>query len=165
MPSKPISTKSPEEKSMSKRFVILILIVILVVIALGIWIGVAISSSGSAAANPNAPSAYSAVYLTTGDIYFGKLSWFPSPHLTDVWFLERGQDQSGQTQLGVAPFNSVFWGPVDAINLDAKQIVFWTSLKNGSELVQAMENPSSATPTATSSLPVGVPMQAATSSR
>ena len=93
--------------------------------------------------NPNGPSPYSAVYLTSGDVYFGKLSWFPSPHMTDVWYLNRTTGPNGQTQISVAPFKGVFWGPMDEINLDPKQILFWTRLSNGSQLVKGLENPSS----------------------
>lgn len=148
---------SYSKNSMSKKLFLFFVVLVVVVVALGIWIGLAISGSGamSSASNPDGPSPYSAVYLATGDIYFGKLSWFPSPHLTDVWYLTRSQDQSGQTQLGVAPFKSVSWGPVDEINLDTKQIVFWTALSNGSQMVQAIEG--------TASAPAGVQPQSGTS--
>src|SRR3989344_5513263 len=33
--------------------------------------------------NPEAPSEYMAVYLTTGDIYYGKYKRFPVPQLND----------------------------------------------------------------------------------
>jgi hypothetical protein len=94
------------------------------------------SSGGSSA---DAPSAYSAVYLSTGDVYFGKLSWFPSPHMTDVWYLQRSQDQSGNAQVALSAFKSIFWGPVDRIDFGAKDIVFSTRLKNGSQVVQTIE--------------------------
>ena len=130
---------------MSKKLFTIVVVVVLVVIGLGIWLGVWISGAigGGAASNPDAASPYSAVYLTTGDVYFGKLSWFPSPHMTDVWFLQHSTAADGQTQFGVAPFTSLFWTPVDAISFNEKQIVFTTRLKNGSQLVQAIENPQS----------------------
>lgn len=118
-------------------------IVIVIVVVLAVWAGVLIAGMRSGTVNPNASSPYSAVYLTSGDIYFGKLSWFPSPHMTDVWFVERNQSQSGQTQLGLAPMKSVFWGPVDEINFNAQDILFWTRLANNSQVVQSIENPSS----------------------
>jgi len=36
---------------------------------------------------------YYAVYLQTGDMYFGKLSRFPKLTLSDVWFLQRNIDE------------------------------------------------------------------------
>ena len=112
---------------------------IIVVVALAVWAGILIADMKSGAVNPDGPSRYSAVYLTSGDIYFGKLNWFPSPHMTDVWFVERNQGQGGQAQLGLAPMKSVFWGPVDEINFNAQDILFWTRLANNSQVVQSIE--------------------------
>lgn len=121
-------------------FVVLVVVVVLLV-GLGVWLGVSVFN---AQASPSGPSPYSAVYLTTGEIYYGKLSWFPSPRLTDVWFLQAGaQNAQGKSQLAITPFKSAFWGPVDEIYLNAKQIIFWTNLRNDSQLAQALANPSS----------------------
>jgi flagellar basal body-associated protein FliL len=115
----------------------IIVLVVLVAIGVGIWMAV------SASKDPNGASPYSAVYLTSGDIYFGKLSWFPQPHLTDVWYLQRSTDASGKTQVSVAPLKSVFWGPMDEVTLNASQILFTTHLSNSSQLVSGFENPQS----------------------
>ena len=137
---------------------VLIVLVALVLMGLGIWLGS--SLFGTASSNPSGPSPYSAVYLATGDLYYGKLSWFPSPHLTDAWVLTRGQNASGQSQIGVEPFTSSFWGPVDEIDLNPREIVFWTRLRNDSQLVQALANPSSAMESA---VPTAVASSSATS--
>lgn len=139
--------------------VALVVLVVLVLIGFGVWLGS--SLFGAALSNPSGPSPYSAVYLATGDIYYGKLSWFPFPHLTDVWVLEHGQNASGQAQIGVAPFTSSFWGPVDEIDLNPREIVFWTRLRNDSQLAQALAHPSS---TAESAVPADVSSSTATSS-
>lgn len=115
------------------------IVIILIIAAAAVWAWKEMAS----AQDPNGPSAYSAVYLTSGDVYFGKLSWFPTPHMTDVWYLNRSTTQSGQSQLAVAPLKNVFWGPVDEVNFNPAQILFWTSLSNGSQLVKGFENPSS----------------------
>jgi len=131
-------------RNMKKQTAIFLGIVIVVVVALAVWAGIAIAgmSSGAGSANPSAPSPYSAVYLTTGDIYFGKLSWFPSPHMSDAWYITRNQNQSGQTQLGLAPMKNIFRGPIGNVDFNAQTIVFSTRLLNGSQVVQAIENPS-----------------------
>ena len=115
----------------------IVVLVVLIAIGAGVWMAV------SASKDPNGASPYSAVYLTSGDIYFGKLSWFPQPHLTDVWYLQRSTNASGQTQVSVAPLKSVFWGPMDEVSLNANQILFTTRLSNSSQLVSGFENPSS----------------------
>lgn len=112
-------------------------------------------------------SEFTAVYLSTGDIYFGKMSWFPSPRMTNVWFLQRGVNGQNQPQYGIAPFKGVFWTPVDEINLNSKDIVFWTKIKDGSDFAKALANPSilqqaqagqpQQSPVDTSGAPSGVP--------
>lgn len=114
-------------------------IVIIVIIAAAVaWTWIAIIAMHS----PEGPSPYSAVYLTSGDVYFGKLSWFPQPHMTDVWYLNRSMGANGQTQVSIAPLKDVFWGPVNDVTFNPQQILFWTSLSNSSPLVADMENPS-----------------------
>lgn len=122
-----------------KKYPGLFVILVIIVIILGIWIG-ALIFEASASENPNAPSAYAAVYLTTGDIYYGKLNWFPSPHLTDVWLLQKGTGSTA-TEFGMTPFTSAFWGPIDEVYLNPNQIVFWTYLRNNSQVAQALSNP------------------------
>jgi hypothetical protein len=115
----------------------IIVIVVLIAIGAGVWMAI------ENANNPNGPSPYSAVYLTSGDIYFGKLSWFPQPHLTDVWYLQRTTGADGQTQVSVQPLKNVFWGPMNDITLNANQILFTARLNNMSQLVSGFENPPS----------------------
>lgn len=121
-----------------KKLLIILIAVVIVVIGVGVWLGVKFLGPK----NPAGPSQYSAVYLATGDIYFGKLDFFPWPRMTNVWFLQRSVNQQNQAQLGVAPFDSAFWKPIDEIYLNPKQVVFWTSLRNDSQLAQALANPS-----------------------
>lgn len=120
-----------------KKLIVVILIVVVVLIAFVLGLTFALEGRVSANRSP-----YKAVYMATGDIYFGKMSWFPKPRLKGVWYLQRGVDQNSQPQLGVAPFSRVFWGPVDEIYLNPRQIVFWTSLRADSELAKALANPS-----------------------
>jgi cytoskeletal protein RodZ len=124
-----------------KFFSFLVLIIIL--IAIGVWIGLAFF--GSHSVDANAPSPYTAVYMTSGDIYFGKLSSFPRLHMTDAWYLERTTDASGKTQVGVAPLTASFWGPVGDIYINGQNVLFYAPIKSGSQLVQAIENPTAAT--------------------
>jgi hypothetical protein len=125
-----------------KKILITLVLIVAVIVTLAFWLG----SVFFAAKNPAAPSEYSAVYLSTGDIYFGKLSWFPWPHMKNVWYLQRGQDVQGQAQLGLVPLKNVFWGPIDEIYLNPKDVVFWTSLRNDSQVAQAFANPSALMP-------------------
>lgn len=128
---------------MSKKIVIGVLAVFVVLVAAGVWAGLWLVSL-SRPANPAGPSPYTAVYMTTGDVYFGKFSSFPKPRMTDVWFLQRSAGQDNQPQYGIVPFGNAFWGPVNEVNLNANQILFWASLRNDSQVVKVLQNPSSA---------------------
>jgi hypothetical protein len=127
-----------------KSVIILIVIVIVVLfVAAGIWIGV-MWIAGSSSASGLSP--YSAVYLSTGDVYFGKLEWFPSPHIEDAWFLQHGMDAKGNPTVGVYPFSQIAWGPAGDLYLNAKQIVFWTRLSDTSSVAEAIANPAAVAP-------------------
>ena len=96
----------------SKGLVItLSVIVVMLLVGIGVWVGVSMIKGGNS--SQPALSPYSAVYLSTGDIYFGTLSWSPSPHMEDAWFLQRGTDAKGNATVGVYPFSQVAWGPSD----------------------------------------------------
>lgn len=137
---------------MNKKFFTVLVVALLV--GVGVFLGLVVGRP-----SPQALSPYSAVYLTTGDIYFGKLSWFPKPRLTNVWFVQRTVDGQNQSRLGITPFTSAFWGPADALDLNPKQIVFSARLKAESDVVKAIENPS------LFRAPAGVPGANATSVR
>jgi hypothetical protein len=88
---------------------------------------------------------YSAVYLNTGDIYFGKLSRFPRMTLSDVWFLQKGSDS--QQGFGLSKFEQAFWGPSDEMVINDKNVIWVTELKSDSEVIKAIKNPQVAAPT------------------
>ena len=120
------------------RGIVLVLVAVITVAFLGAWLGSFLTGGGFV---KNA-SAYSAVYLSNGDMYFGVLSWFPKPHLSKVWLLQRQLDQNNQPQTNVAEFSKAFWAPVDDLYLNSKQIIWWSRLRSDSALAGAMNNPS-----------------------
>lgn len=127
---------------MSKKLLTtLLVIVIVLLVIIGVVLGIKLSSNEA-----GSPSPYSAVYLSTGDIYFGKFSRFPFPHMTSAWYLQRGTDAQNQPQLGVAPLSTVFWGPVDNIRFNPDDIVFSVRLRNDSEVAKVIQNPTTPTP-------------------
>ncbi len=78
---------------------------------------------------------YVAVYLSTGDIYFGRLSKFPAFKLSKVVFFQR--DSEGK--LSVQNFKDVVWKPMDSIYLEKENITFWTYLDPASPIVEIIE--------------------------
>ena len=128
---------------MGKKVVLGVIVIIGGLIAFGIWGGVWLMSRFQPA-NPSGASPYTAVYLTTGDIYFGKFARFPKPRMTDVWFLQRSAGENNQPQFGILPFKSAFWGPINEINFNPNQILFWANLRNDSSVLKALQNQLSA---------------------
>lgn len=126
------------EKIILSKKTLIILIIILLVFLIGIifYIYKLLNQN-----NIDSPSDYAVVYLQNGEVYFGKIDWFPWPSLKNVWYLQRTVDSQNQFQLGVLQFKNMFWSPIDKIYLNPKQIIFWSYLKKSSELVKAFENP------------------------
>jgi len=83
-----------------------------------------------------------AVYLRTGDLYFGRLVRFPSFGLEQVYLLQVNQGNQ-QNPLSVQKFTNVFWGPEDYLNINRQDVVWMTRLRSDSQLRQLLlTNPS-----------------------
>lgn len=119
---------------MSKLNKILIALVIVLAVTLGLllyWQKVGPSDQ------------YYAVYLTSGDLYFGKLSRFPSLTLSDVWFIQRNS-QDSQNPYSLSQFKKAFWGPGDIMDLSEKEVVWTVKLRDDSPILDLIKNPSQA---------------------
>ncbi len=81
-----------------------------------------------------AKSQYSAVYLRTGEVYFGKLVRFPYFGLKNVYSIQATGDQ--QNPIRIQKFADSFWGPEDHIKINRDEVVWYTELKNESQLNQ-----------------------------
>lgn len=77
---------------------------------------------------------YYAVYLQTGDMYFGKLSRFPKLTLSDVWFLQVST-QEDQTGFNLAKFSNVVFGPEDKMEINKENVVWISKLRDDSQVV------------------------------
>ena len=125
---------------LSKRFIItgivLVVFAVLVLVVLGIWLGSAIMGKGGAVVSP-----YSVVYLADGEIYFGKLSWFPKPHIADPWTIQRNVDKDNKVQTSIIEVNKVAWSPVDELYLNEKQIMAWSALRADGDMAKLLANP------------------------
>lgn len=122
----------------TKKIIFILVLVFVLLVAAGIGLGMYLKGMTGESAQL---SPYSAVYLVTGDIYFGELHMSPWPTLKNVWFLQRSQDAQGQPQFSIAPIGSTFWAPTDLIQLNPNQIVFSTRLRAESQVAQCIANP------------------------
>jgi hypothetical protein len=87
---------------------------------------------------------YYAVYLQTGDLYFGHLCKFFSKYtLTNVYLLQR--DQSGNFSL--QKFEQSAYQPEDKMILNKDNIVWFSKIKNESPLIPVLEGKQALIPT------------------
>jgi len=84
---------------------------------------------------------YTAVYLKTGDLYFGKLVRFPYFGLKEPYLLQVNQANQ-QNPLSVQRFKNVFWGPSDFLKINRSEVVWYTTLRDDSDLAKVfVQNP------------------------
>jgi len=92
-------------------------------------------------------SKYQAVFMTNGQVYFGKLTDVTSNYqtLTDVYYLQVQQDvqpakvDSTNSQISLNKLGSELHGPTDKMNIAESQILFWEDLKDDSAVVAAIK--------------------------
>jgi hypothetical protein len=77
---------------------------------------------------------YHAVFLQTGDMYFGKLSRFPKLTLTDVWFLQRNIDEE-QAGFNLMKFSNAMFGPEDKMEINKENVIWISKLRDDSQVV------------------------------
>jgi len=99
-------------------------------------------------------SAYNAVFLTNGQVYFGKMSENSDGYTTlkDIYYLQvvqqpglqgsgqTEQQQQAQSQISLVKLGNELHGPVDEMNISKSQILFYESMKEDSQVVQAINN-------------------------
>jgi hypothetical protein len=107
-------------------------LLIVVIVLLLVLVGVLAWQTWFSAAS------YYAVYLKTGDLYFGQLSRFPSFSLSHVYLLQvNAQDK--ENPVNVQKFSNVFWGPEDSIKINRDEVAWYAKLKKDSQLVRLIE--------------------------
>lgn len=91
---------------------------------------------------------YQSVFLSNGQVYFGKLSGSgPWLVLSDIYYLqapeplqqtggERAKDSNQNIQL--VKLGNELHGPLDAMYIERDQVLFWENLKDDSRVVDAI---------------------------
>ena len=98
---------------------------------------------------------YQAVFLTNGQVYFGKLSDVNSDYadLKDIYYLQviqpqplQGTPQQGQQaqqqqqpQISLVKLGNELHGPVDEMHIAKSQILFYEDLKDDGNVVKAIQ--------------------------
>ena len=89
---------------------------------------------------------YQAVFMTNGQVYFGKLENPTSTYakLTDVYYLQVQQAvqpaaaTEESSQVSLTKLGSELHGPTDKMHISRDQILFWENLKDDSTVVKAI---------------------------
>ena len=92
---------------------------------------------------------YSAVFLSNGQVYFGKLISKNNSEfvLTDVYYLQLSGNEtlSSETKLNETTFSLIklgneLHGPMDELFIITSQVLFYENLRDDSRVVQAIKN-------------------------
>ena len=111
------------------KILLVAVVVLLIILAFIIW-------------KPNlsktlSGESYYAVYLTSGDLYFGKMVWYRPDVLMDVRLIQTDQSAGkDQPQLKLVNFSDAVWGPSGEIKLNEKNILWKTKLSDNSQVLQ-----------------------------
>lgn len=93
---------------------------------------------------------YQAVFLTNGQVYFGKIDTLNTNgyKLQDIYYLQvqngvqpdttKTADSKDQN-LSLAKLGKELHGPEDTMYIESKQVLFWENLKDDSQVVKAIK--------------------------
>ena len=136
-----------------KMLTALVGLVVLVVVAVGLLFAWQAKDGGSTGASGVEKDKYQAVFMTNGQVYFGKLQKLDAGYteLTDVYYLQvqqsvqPGTDQaaaadSEQPQVSLTKLGNELHGPTDKMHISKDQILFWENLKDDSTVVKAIKD-------------------------
>lgn len=122
-----------------RKLVPLILIIIIVAVVGGVayWL----TSRKSANSQP---SDWQAIFLDSGDVYFGKISNKDEQFITlkNVYYLKVNQQKEGESSqqppLSLVKLGNELHGPVDAMEINRDHVLFIEQMRNNAKVVEAI---------------------------
>lgn len=153
-PSVAPQAEAKEQRAASKTPWLALAVVIIVLAVLGVLFREKLfpkagNSQGSAASNK--VSKYQAVFLTNGQVYFGKLSNTKGDYVVmeDIYYLQVGPQQGSgsqtqpnqaqpQQEIRLVKLGDELHGPVDKMHINNSQILFYEDLKEDGQVVRAI---------------------------
>jgi len=130
--------------------VLAILLVVLAVVALAAFAVKAYMGLTADAAIKT--KEYQAVFLTNGQVYFGKVSKIDSSYvkITDIYYLQVQQTvqpkdssaaaNANNQQVSLAKLGGELHGPEDVMYVSRQQVLFWENLKNDGKVAKAISD-------------------------
>ncbi len=80
------------------------------------------------------PSFY-AVHLSTGDLFFGRVSRFPSFGLKQAYLFQLNPENQ-EEPVSVQRFKNIFWGPEDLVRINKDHIIWKARLDSKGQLAE-----------------------------
>jgi len=143
-----------KQKSIKKVVTIAVISVVLVA-ALAVSTVLLLTNAGSSKNAAIGKDDYQAVFLTNGQVYFGKLQNATGEYLklTDIYYLQvdSAVQQAGSTDktanstssdsnVQLIKLGNELHGPRDEMQLNNTQVLFWENLKPDSKVSEAIKN-------------------------
>lgn len=121
------------------------IVIIVIVLAAAVFWGMRY-----AGAIPGGPAGvrtegYQAVFLTNGQVYFGKLTSMDAKNVVieDIYYLQvEGQiqpERGQQPKLSLVKLGNELHGPFDKMVINRDQVLFWENLKDDGRVVSAIK--------------------------
>lgn len=142
------NSKFGDKRKMVKTAIIGLAVIALLALAAG---ATAFGLTASSEQRSIAGDKYQAVFLTNGQVYFGKISKIDESHvsLNDIFYLQQQsqepQEQGEQaaantddTNTSLAKLGSELHGPEDVMFINKEQVLFWENLKTDGKVSQAI---------------------------
>ncbi len=113
---------------MNKKNIAIVVVLVLVVLGFGFW-----------QYKANRANDYSVVYLTTGEVYVGKLTTFPDLQLTDAYILITAPDATDpkKSNFKLQPIKDALWATT-SMRLIKDNVVFYGLLMSNSKIAETI---------------------------
>ena len=114
--------------NMSKNNIAIAVVVVLIVLGIGLYIN-----------KKSKDNTYSVVYLTTGEVYVGKLTTFPELQLKNGYVLQVTKDATDATKnnFQLNPISDALWAP-QSLHFIKDNVVFYAPLMSNSKIAQTL---------------------------
>ena len=122
------------------------IIIVALVVAAAVFVG--LRYAGAIPGSATKTAGYQAVFLTNGQVYFGKIASMTAQEVTieDIYYLQvEGQiqpEQQGtqQPKLSLVKLGNELHGPQDKMIINRDQVLFWENLKDDGKVVTAIKD-------------------------
>ncbi|MFA5777921.1 MAG: hypothetical protein WC870_00295 [Candidatus Paceibacterota bacterium] len=113
---------------MSKKNIVIVGVLVLIIVILGVL-----------QFKAKRADFYSVVYLTTGEVYVGKLTTFPIFQLKDSYILQVTKDATDPTKnnFQLQPISEALWAP-ESLRLERDNVVFYGPLLASSKIAETL---------------------------